>query len=1375
MVSGLPQPEAPIDALVQENRMRQIANAEAAELARTPLTEPTQQSMIPAFQDAEIADYLRREDATPPEMRDLSEYGPERMIPPSDEPHFEREFPREVENVAGFEPDANRSSTRTLQLKRADELEAQGRKAEADALREQVNNYLNEREPKDILNLINDKYRNDPATLQRAIEIYLEQDLAKIADNYNRQTEEIQELTLNTERLDAAFDAEYLRLAELKNLARSKYERASLRQIEPRFMPGEEPYFARAKGGGLTASVNITRAVENITRDYTSPLPAIMNREGMQNGLDASDKKGSQGQVRVRLNAPDNTIEIHDNGSGLDEEGLSTKLVEIFATGKEGEEGATGGKGIGSASYIYGGEHFTVESIAVDKKDGKKYRIIASGTPTQFLDPVKGSDWDRQPIAPSTPTGTTITVKLKDEQDLSDAKDMLDKVTEFSRNRPSTVFTDPYGSTSGIPLKDVKQSDLKAHKFKDSSKEKMIGDFTTTNRNSDVKIFIPKGRPEKRSEIQIHYLNNGMYQFSERMHVGEADDVPENVLVDIHPLVDDLNDLYPFINTREDIKRDIRQEVTQFIEKNIKNPAISKRKNRTQELYDSMSFVPATGTNRKTVIYDPGNRLTKQEVRNITANPTIQALVKVYDRAIADILNASGRQKWVDRVEGVGLVFDNGLHGIHIPNPTTGKSTILINPFLRISDPAQTPKIAAWNNTITNLHEVAHVGTEHGTEFQLTPQDLQDPRVGEFLSSYMNQLVRHGDIGMWTNTGHGMDFAHRLMEVFSKYGIQRTFATAAEIHRITTGGNPSGGYSSDIQRLLQLYQESRGRDATTEDLLSPTGVKQGDRERGREGGIPSDTTTDGDGAAAKVAEAFRRFIGEEEGSLNLNPRTWGWGQGQNTGTTPFDPVQWAKEKTGWGMGRMPPPPDKEYNVLREMLAVPTSATTTGDVSYIGRQGLSTVFTRQFPRAVWDSLRAAHYGTYKKITDDLEQNKIHQQGIDLATGDELPSYAQTAGLKLLKPASESGPRAEGASSRWLEVGVGNDPFSKIWKHTVGYPVRMTNRMFITFFNSWKTNRMEYLSDKAEKMSLRAAQGKRVWEGISPLGKKFNQTDAENLNPYQNILRAKEIADFLNTATGQAPLKTHLLPYKGAEVSLEAASKALSMGLFSPGLMASRVRMLNPSTYIMATPFVRKQYMHAALSAAAAWFVFTNILKAAAGDEAEVGDDPLSADFGKVRIGNTRLDAGGGFLQFLVAYGRAWTGEYASSATGEHHRFGSGFQAPTQAEYGERFLANKLNPVAKLVYDWASATEYKPLHVYDRLLQLFIPLAIQDIWEILEEDPSLLPVVGPAAQLGAGTQTYSKGESVAKFVDPENDWIITGGGIRDLMPWNWEAEQ
>ena len=53
---------------------------------------------------------------------------------------------------------------------------------------------------------------------------------------------------------------------------------------------------------------------------------------------------------------------------------------------------------------------------------------------------------------------------------------------------------------------------------------------------------------------------------------------------------------------------------------------------------------------------------------------------------------------------------------------------------------------------------------EHGTPIQLRPVDLNDPRLGEFFSEYLDQLVQHGDVGMFTNTGHGMDFAHRLGE-----------------------------------------------------------------------------------------------------------------------------------------------------------------------------------------------------------------------------------------------------------------------------------------------------------------------------------------------------------------------------------------------------------------------------------------------------------------------------------------------------------------------------------------------------------------------------------------------------------------------------------
>ena len=123
-----------------------------------------------------------------------------------------------------------------------------------------------------------------------------------------------------------------------------------------------------------------------------------------------------------------------------------------------------------------------------------------------------------------------------------------------------------------------------------------------------------------------------------------------------------------------------------------------------------------------------------------------------------------------------------------------------------------------------------------------------------------------------------------------------------------------------------------------------------------------------------------------------------------------------------------------------------------------------------------------------------------------------------------------------------------------------------------------------------------------------------------NAYHNKQLGKEIADFVNTAMGQGPLKTHFpLPLKQNEISLEHSSKILGDILFASGLGASRIRMTNPNTYIMASPFVRKQYLKAAISAAAAWFLVTSLIKAGAGDEAQVGDDPLNADFGKVRMG------------------------------------------------------------------------------------------------------------------------------------------------------------
>ena len=148
-------------------------------------------------------------------------------------------------------------------------------------------------------------------------------------------------------------------------------------------------------------------------------------------------------------------------------------------------------------------------------------------------------------------------------------------------------------------------------------------------------------------------------------------------------------------------------------------------------------------------------------------------------------------------------------------------------------------------------------------------------------------------------------------------------------------------------------------------------------------------------------------------------------------------------------------------------------------------------------------------------------------------------------------------------------------------------------------------------------------------------------------------------------------------------------------------------------VMASPFVRKQYLKAITSVAAAWYGMAQLSKLAG---AEVSDDWTSADFGKIRIGDFRLDPAAGFQQYLVAYARAFNGGSTSTTTGTFHRFGSGYQAQTQEDLAERFFVNKLNPVAKFAFDYYNASEYNPFHIGDRTLQMFMPLAIQDAIEL-----------------------------------------------------------
>jgi hypothetical protein len=159
-------------------------------------------------------------------------------------------------------------------------------------------------------------------------------------------------------------------------------------------------------------------------------------------------------------------------------------------------------------------------------------------------------------------------------------------------------------------------------------------------------------------------------------------------------------------------------------------------------------------------------------------------------------------------------------------------------------------------------------------------------------------------------------------------------------------------------------------------------------------------------------------------------------------------------------------------------------------------------------------------------------------------------------------------------------------------------------------------------------------------------------------------------------------------------------------------------------------------------------------------AEVSMDPNSADFMKIRIGNTRLDPGGGFQQFLVATSRLISGHVTSSSSGQDRELGVGYRADTRQAVMERFMANKLHPMLKFGYDALAASQRQPFNVMDRTAQLFVPLIAQDALELFNKDPRLLALM-PVVAMGMGTQTYEKGETGSKIIPKNYDFSFKGG--------------
>jgi hypothetical protein len=217
---------------------------------------------------------------------------------------------------------------------------------------------------------------------------------------------------------------------------------------------------------------------------------------------------------------------------------------------------------------------------------------------------------------------------------------------------------------------------------------------------------------------------------------------------------------------------------------------------------------------------------------------------------------------------------------------------------------------------------------------------------------------------------------------------------------------------------------------------------------------------------------------------------------------------------------------------------------------------------------------------------------------------------------------------------------------------------------------------------------------------------------------------EMAKLINAATGRGQLG----------VLSKAAPLANAM-LFSPRLIASRLQLptllMSPSKLVRAEAW---KTMGAFLGVGGSILGAVSLLP-----DVTVEKDPRSADFGKIKVGNTRLDIWTGYVQYLRLLAQIATGERKTSI--------GTIEPLTRGDILSRFGRSKLSPAAGLFVDIMTEKTYagedmslEGGFLKDQIFQRMAPLAMQEMYETIKQEGAIGSVLAAPGFLGVGTLTY-----------------------------------
>lgn len=399
------------------------------------------------------------------------------------------------------------------------------------------------------------------------------------------------------------------------------------------------------------------------------------------------------------------------------------------------------------------------------------------------------------------------------------------------------------------------------------------------------------------------------------------------------------------------------------------------------------------------------------------------------------------------------------------------------------------------------------------------------------------------------------------------------------------------------------------------------------------------------------------------------------------------------------------PPEKgTFNKVLNFGGTMKSLMSGPDLSGM-RQGFPLIGTPEYWKATAPMIKAARSEEGFNAVQNAIRTKPNAQP-SITMGNQTVSRYKAGGLKLTDLGERLSGREEEIMSHAPEdlrnAFKSSDNVIARSIRGVGNVYRGSNRAFTAYINELRSSRFDKLIDLAQKAG-------------------HDVDDPQFL---------KSIGSYINNATG-----------RGSLGKFEGAAELLNTVAFSPRLAMSRLSYLNPINYANANPIVRKEMLKN-IGAMSSFLLGTGELAHLAGAKFEV--DPRSADFGKIRIGNTRIDMGGGFLPYIRLISQLAMHSKKNTETGKITDFNkSKFDNASTMNTLGTFARTKESPLLSLTHDWLTGEDFKgdPFRYDTALTSRVTPMIAQDIYEVSKNNPELLPITLPLSTFGANIQSYS----------------------------------